>query len=615
MSNCGVMVRRADCEALFDQILEPVGIMDGHFRIIRYNASGYGFIAKKPEEVIGKRCHDVFGLGTPCSCCALHEAYRTRQISTVEKYFSEIDSWFLVTAYPIVDGNGRITRVFQHYRDITEDKQRELRLLILERALNHSIDGIAVANMEGENQFVNPAWAQIHGYRVEEMVGKNLYSFHPEKQLRENVIPFFNTVLEKGCHRGESEHTKKDGTLFATYMMASIIKGRAGESIGFVGTIRDISELKQAQRELEKYRDHLEELVEARTHELQAKNEALSIALSQIRKLKEQLEKDNIQLREQINHEQNFEEIIGRSDPLKYVLYKIGDVAPTDATTLILGQSGTGKELVARAIHKNSARSSRPMVKVDCSALPAELIESELFGHEKGAFSGAHQSRKGRFEIANGSTIFLDEIGELEPGLQSKFLRVLEYGEFERLGSSKTLRTDVRIIAATNRNLQEEVAKGRFREDLWFRLNVFTLTVPPLKDRRDDIPLLVESFVAKFNRKHGKTITKIPKKTMNALMAYHWPGNIRELSNLIEAAIIVSRDDVLRTADLPDFRRDNADKQFPTMAEMENRHIVRALEACGWQIEGNKGAARRLDLNPGTLRGRMRKLGIKRPQR
>jgi chemotaxis protein methyltransferase CheR len=603
-----------DYEILFDLIPEPIGIIDSSFRIVRYNSAGYELFDKHPNEAVGKKCFEIYGEKEPCDLCALTGAFRECKVTRIEKNFSEKNRWYLVTAYPILDTEGKVVRVFQHYRDITDDKKKELKLVMLERALNHSIDGIAIADMDGINQFVNPAWAKVHGYQIEDMLGKNLYTFHPQKQLEENIIPFFNKVLEKGSHQGESEHTKSDGTLFATYMMASIIKDNANEAIGFVGTIRDISELKQTQRELEEYKDHLESLVQERTQELDRKNNELKLAITQVSDLKNQLEEENFQLREEINQEHNFGEIIGQSDALKYVLYRISEVAPTDATVMILGQSGTGKELVARAIHQNSGRGSRPMVKVDCSALSSTLIESELFGHEKGAFSGAHQQRKGRFEVANGSTIFLDEIGELEPELQSKFLRVLEYGEFERLGSSKTRFTDVRIIAATNRNLQFEVKKGRFREDLWFRLNVFTVKVPPLKDRLDDIPLLVEWFVTKFARKLNKSITSIPQKAIDTLMAHHWPGNIRELSNIIESAIIVSHNNSLTIPEYFFDRSQTVDDGCLTMADMEKKHILHTLKICKWQIEGEKGAAKLLALNPATLRGRMRKHEINRPQ-
>jgi formate hydrogenlyase transcriptional activator len=247
-------------------------------------------------------------------------------------------------------------------------------------------------------------------------------------------------------------------------------------------------------------------------------------------------------------------EMVGQSDALKYVLFKVNLVAPTDSTVLILGETGTGKELVAHAIHMASRRKDRPLVKVNCAALPENLIESELFGHERGAFTDAHARKLGRFEIAHQTTLFLDEIGELPLNLQSKLLRVLEEGEFERLGGTRTIKVDVRIIAATNRDLKREVERGRFREDLWYRLNVYPITVMPLRQRRDDIPLLVNFFVEKFNRKTGKSIRAVLPDTMRALREYEWPGNVRELANVIERAVIVTQSTELHLTEPPGAR-------------------------------------------------------------
>lgn len=606
------MVLETISESIFDSIPGILGILDRDYGIVRLNTAGYNFFNVTQREVVGKKCFELPGNRIHIDHCIITKCYETQESAQGEYYFEKMDVWVDVTTCPILDKNGDIVRVVVFFRDITRQKKQEMRLLMLERALNQSIDGIAVADMDGYNQFVNPAWAKTHGYTVEEMVGANLYSFHPEDQLRGKIIPFFQKVMQYGSNQGESEHTKNDGSIFATYMMASTIKDDEKQPIGIVGTIRDISKLKAAEKELQNYRDHLENLVEARTAKLMKTNTELTCALSEIQKLKDRLEVENINLRDEIKQEHNFEKIIGQSDPLKYVFYRIQEVALTDSTVFIHGQTGTGKELVARAIHNNSSLKSRPLVKVDCSTLPANLIESELFGHEKGAFSGAHQQRKGRFEIADGTTLFLDEIGELALELQGKLLRVLEEGEFERLGSSKTIRTNVRIVAATNRNLVKEVERGLFREDLWYRLNVFSIKIPPLKDRAEDIPLLVEWFVAKISRKLGKKIKRIPQRTMNALQAYHWPGNIRELSNIIESAIISNHDETLRISNMPATSKHVSGEGMMSMAQMEKEHIIKAIETSKWQIEGKNGAASLLDLNPGTLRGRMRKYDIKR---
>jgi len=293
---------------------------------------------------------------------------------------------------------------------------------------------------------------------------------------------------------------------------------------------------------------------------------------------------------------------------LKSLLVKVEQVASTDTTVLILGETGTGKELVARALHHASLRKNRPLVKVNCAALPAHLIESELFGHEKGAFTGAHTRRIGRFELADGATIFLDEIGELPLELQSKLLRVIQEGEFERLGDSRMRTVDVRVIAATNRNLKEEIRTARFRQDLFYRLNVYPLTVPPLRERPDDIPLLVESFAQKFSKKLGKQIDKIPQKTMNSFQQYAWPGNVRELENVVERAVISSHDAVLRV-ELPEISILPVQSN-KTLEEVEREHILRVLKTKNWRISGSQGAAAVLGLHSNTLRSRMQKLGI-----
>jgi transcriptional regulator with GAF, ATPase, and Fis domain len=284
---------------------------------------------------------------------------------------------------------------------------------------------------------------------------------------------------------------------------------------------------------------------------------------------------------------------------------------------LIEGETGVGKELFARAIHHESPRKDRPLLKLSCAALPANLIESELFGYEKGAFTGAVKSQMGRFELADKGTIFLDEIGELPLELQVKLLRVIQDGEFERLGSPHTHKVDVRIIAATNRILLTEVKEGRFREDLYFRLNVYPITVPPLRERKDDIPLLVNHFINRFNKKVGKSIDRIPQKTMRVLMNYAWPGNIRELENIIERAMITSRSNTLVLSDKLGTAESgkNEDTRRPTLVELEKNYITDVLEETYWKIEGQDGAARILDMHPETLRSRMRKLDIRKPVR
>jgi transcriptional regulator with GAF, ATPase, and Fis domain len=328
--------------------------------------------------------------------------------------------------------------------------------------------------------------------------------------------------------------------------------------------------------------------------------------------LKNQLEAENIYLHQELQRDQAFGEIVGQSDAVKYMTVKINQIAATDSTVLIMGETGTGKELVARAVHSASERRDRPLIKVNCAALSPTLIESELFGHEKGAFTGAGARKIGRFELANRGTIFLDEIGELPSELQVKLLRVIQEGEFERVGGTKTLKADVRIIAATNRNLKVESEKGTFRQDLLYRLNVFPITVPPLRERREDIPLLVEHFVEKASKKLGKSITSVSAKAMRTLKEHSWPGNVRELANVIERAVIYTQGNALHLADQLDRSPEDLPTQIKTLKELEREHILRTLESAGWRIDGPYGAARILGVNPSTLRTRMAKLQITR---
>ena len=344
--------------------------------------------------------------------------------------------------------------------------------------------------------------------------------------------------------------------------------------------------------------------------------EKLQDAFEQIKGLNDRLEADRNYLLEEIKLEHNFEEIIGQSESLQKTLKNIEEVAPTEATVLVMGETGTGKELLARAIHSKSQRRDRPLIKVNCASLPVNLIESELFGHEKGAFTGAHTQRKGRFEMADGATLFLDEIGELPLETQAKLLRVLQENEFERLGSSKTISVDIRIIAATNRNLTEETEAGRFRRDLLYRLNVFPIIAPPLRDRKGDLPLLVNWMIKKFAKQTGKQIKGLSLDSINALESYHWPGNVRELQNIVERAVIKSRDEILEIEDILDKPVELTEKvrNVNTWAEAESTYFRGILEHAEWKINGKNGAAAMSGLPPSTFRSKMQKLGIVRPR-
>ncbi len=359
------------------------------------------------------------------------------------------------------------------------------------------------------------------------------------------------------------------------------------QSAGTRGSIRDITARKQSELDLKR-------------------------AYHEIGLLKDQLEAENNYYREKIQAVEGSSELLGQSDPMKYLLFRIRQVAPSETTVLIQGETGTGKELVAEAIHSLGPRNSRTLVKVNCAALPPGLAESELFGHEKGAFTGAQSLRKGRFELADGATLFLDEVGELSPDVQAKLLRVLQDGKFQRVGGTQTLKADVRVVAATNRDLVKEVAKGRFREDLWYRLNVFPISVPPLRQRKGDIPMLAQFFLDRFCQKLGRAQLELPKSVVQALQAYAWPGNVRELQNLIEQAVLVSDGPMLRLPDrLGSVQATSPDKGLlATLVEVERDHIRKVLEATAWKIEGAGGAADILGLAPSTLRSRMQKLAV-----
>ena len=354
------------------------------------------------------------------------------------------------------------------------------------------------------------------------------------------------------------------------------------------------------------------------TEQVQARVK-LEKAFEEIKRLKDQLHDENVVLREQIDQAFMFEEIVGSSPPLRTVLSRVVKVAPTDSTVLITGETGTGKELIARAIHKRSQRSSRAFVSVNCASIPSSLIASELFGHEKGAFTGALQQRQGRFELAHSGTIFLDEVGELPAETQITLLRVLQERQFERVGGSRVIRTDVRVIAATNRDLSAAIAAGTFRADLFYRLNVFPIEMPPLRERKEDIPVLVEYFVKRFAEKMGKHIRRIDKKTLELCQRYHWPGNIRELQNIIERSVILAGSEVFSIDEqwLSTVEQPGPEFSGPlteALLVQEKKIIEEELEASNGKIAGANGAAAKLGIPPSTLDSKMRHLKIRRAQ-
>jgi len=421
------------------------------------------------------------------------------------------------------------------------------------------------------------------GYTEGEVIGKNWFeNFLPKSSSDEFSAVFGETVLKDDHGFFQDTVLTKAGQERIIAWSNARMQDSAGEVIGVISIGADVTERERA--------------------------------FEEINRLKDRLQEENIYLQEEIVIDHNHRNIIGKSDALKYALTRVGQVGPTDTTVLIEGETGTGKELIARAVHQASPRKERPLVKVNCAVIPLNLMESELFGHEQGAFTGAHKMRKGRFELAHRGTLFLDEIGELPHELQAKLLQVLEDGEFERLGSNNTIKVDVRIIAATNRVLKDEVKANRFRGDLYYRLSAYPISIPPLRKRREDIAPLVQFFIETYNRRFGKHIETIPRECLDTLTDYDWPGNVRELCNVIERAVISSKGKKLllpeRLESPTTGEDDNGAPRLP-LEEIEKQYIIEVLAETKGKISGENGAAKILGLHPNTLRFRMQKLGIK----
>jgi PAS domain S-box-containing protein len=603
-------------ESIVETVREPLIVLTPDLKVITANHSFYETFRVTPEETEGRF---VYSLGNQAwDIPPLRELLE--KIIPQNTHFNdfEVDHEFPVIGRKTMLLNARriyregkgTDRILLALEDITDQKQSEEALKISEtryrRLFESAQDGILILDAEtGQISDVNPFLVEMLGYSHKEFLGKKLWEISAFKDMEASKAAFLE-LQGKGYVRYENLPLEtKEGRQIAVEFVSNVYLVNHHKVIQC--NIRDITERKLIAETLEQAHNELERRVEERTVELRT-------ALSEIKTLKDQLEAENIYFRQEIIMKHQFDHILGESDGLKYVLYRAEQVAPTNTTVLILGETGTGKELVAAAIHNMSPRKDRPLITVNCAALPANLMESELFGREKGAFTGADTRQVGRFEVANGSTLCLDEIGELPLEAQAKLLRAIQNNEFERLGSSRTIKVDVRVVATTNRNLEEEVRKGRFRQDLYYRLNVFPITVLPLRQRKEDIPLLVQAFIERYARKLGKKITSIPKETMKALQDYPWPGNIRELESVLERAVILCPGPVLQLADKLEISSPPLSSALRTLEETERNQILKTLLETRWRIEGKDGAAAILGLNPSTLRARMHKLGIVRPE-
>ncbi|MBL4593898.1 MAG: sigma 54-interacting transcriptional regulator [Flavobacteriales bacterium] len=485
-------------------------------------------------------------------------------------------------ARPILKGD-KVYKISGVYQDITDQQIKENSLQLYKEVIDNAEDLIYVYNRAGKLVHYSDSLIKQLGFSKKQLGTFSVYDLD-SAVTAEWWSTHFEEIIEKGAFHFEWMVTRKDGTKFPVDITANHL--RHNNEDYNCAVVRDITERKM--RDLKLFE-----------------------ALEEIKSLKERLENENEYLQEEISSKINAGNIISHSDAYEKVLEQINQVAPTDTTVLITGESGTGKELLASALHTNSLRKDRPLIKINCATLPKELIESELFGHRKGAFTGAVENKVGKFTLADGGTILLDEIGEMPIDLQSKLLRVLQEGEFDELGGGKTIKVDVRVIAATNRNLEEMIKEGTFREDLYYRINVFPIYNIPLRARKADIPLLAQYFLEKYSAKAGKAFKRLSKKTIDVLMDYNFPGNIRELENLIERAVIVNNGTTLHPGSwMPKTDLLTSNDDFKSFEAMQRNYIIKVLNYTDWRVSGKKGAATILNMKDKTLFAKMIRLGI-----
>jgi PAS domain S-box-containing protein len=639
------------CEAvqfnreIIEGAAEGIIVYDAELRYELFNPFMERLTGKRSQEVLGRVATEVFprlgpsGIETALKRALLGEVVQVADALVPKHSADGRDLWESCTFAPHRDAQGKVIGVIGLVRDVTERH-------LAEETFRSIVVGTASAT--GNDFFPSLVRHLATALRVR-------YAFITDcdDQKRAKALAFWNgdqfgekfefDIADTPCMKvlhGETCHYKEGlQSLFpldtgladwgAESYLGVPMLDREGRVIGHIAILDD-KPMDRDPRAID-----LVKIFAARAAaelKRQRAEAELQDALQQVQALQKKLEAENVYLQEEISKEHNFEEIVGNSRAIIEVLDRVETLAPTDSTVLITGETGCGKELIARAIHSHGSRRHRPLVKLNCGAIPTGLVESELFGHMKGAFTGALERRTGRFELADGGTLFLDEVSELPLDTQVKLLRVLQEHEFEPLGSSRTVKVNVRIIAASNRDLEKAVQEGRFRADLFYRLNVLPIVVPPLRQRRSDIPLLTTFFVEKFARQFGKQITGITQDTMDLLSRYDWPGNIRELQNVVERAVVLSRGPVLRlgadllpapnasmasTDEVADLSLDRLRSHDSTgdsssLEQVERQYIQSVLQKTDWVIEGDRGAAKILDLHPNTLRSRMKKLGIDR---